>query len=205
LIDQFFWSVTNKRKDRYGGETCAERTKFAVDTIKSVRAAVGPNFPIILRFSQWKIGAYNEKLARNPEELKSFLRPLVDAGVDIFHCSQRRFDDPEFPNVNSLNLAGWTKHLTGKPTITVGSVGLDSDFTQRRTSPATPQIGLQDGDSKTRERLGVVTEGLKVGEYDLVAVGRALLGDPHWSEKVIQNRFEEIHPYSFKMEEGALY
>ncbi|MEJ0041446.1 MAG: hypothetical protein WDM81_04245 [Rhizomicrobium sp.] len=52
---------------------------------------------------------------------------MIDAGVDIFHCSTRRFWEPEFEG-SDLNLAGWTKKLSGKPTISVGSVTLSNDF-----------------------------------------------------------------------------
>ena len=50
-----------------------------------------------------------------------------DAGADVFHCSQRRFWEPEFEG-SDLNFAGWARKLTGKPTITVGSVGLSGEF-----------------------------------------------------------------------------
>ncbi len=46
-------------------------------------------------------------------ELEAFLAPLTDAGVDIFDCSTRRFWEPEFEG-SRLNLAGWTRKLTGK-------------------------------------------------------------------------------------------
>lgn len=130
LIDQFFWDRTNKRTDRYGGDLVG-RTTFAVEIIKACRQAVGPDFPIVLRFSQWKLGAYDEKLAKTSEELASFLAPLSEAGVDIFHCSTRRFSQPEFAG-SDLNLAGWTKKLTGKPCITVGSIGIPKRFLRRR-------------------------------------------------------------------------
>jgi 2,4-dienoyl-CoA reductase-like NADH-dependent reductase (Old Yellow Enzyme family) len=58
LIDQFFWSHTNQRTDRYGGDL-VKRTRFAVEIIKVARRAVGPNFPIVLRFSQWKSTDYS--------------------------------------------------------------------------------------------------------------------------------------------------
>ena len=60
---------------------------------------------------------------QTPGELEQFLQPLCDAGVDIFHCSQRRFWEPEFEG-SELNLAGWVGKITAKPTISVGSVGL---------------------------------------------------------------------------------
>ncbi len=51
LIDQFFWEKTNVRTDQYGGDLEA-RTTFAVKIIEACRTAVGPDFPIVLRFSQ---------------------------------------------------------------------------------------------------------------------------------------------------------
>lgn len=62
LIDQFFWGKTNRRTDRYGGDIIG-RTRFAVEVIEACRHAVGPDFPIVLRFSQWKSSDYTAKLA----------------------------------------------------------------------------------------------------------------------------------------------
>ena len=53
LLDQFLWERTNLRTDGYGG-SLAERTRFPAEVVAAVRAAVGPDFPIIFRFSQWK-------------------------------------------------------------------------------------------------------------------------------------------------------
>jgi 2,4-dienoyl-CoA reductase-like NADH-dependent reductase (Old Yellow Enzyme family) len=113
LIDQFFWHPTNQRTDGYGGRTLAERARFAVELIRAVRKAVGPDFPIGLRISQWKLQDFAAKLATTPKEMEAWLVPLVGAGVDIFHCSQRRFWEPEFTG-SDLNFAGWAKKLTGK-------------------------------------------------------------------------------------------
>ncbi|HEY5284340.1 MAG TPA: 12-oxophytodienoate reductase, partial [Polyangia bacterium] len=104
LIDQFFWQPTNQRTDRYGGKTLAERTLFAVEIIRAVRQAVGADFPICLRISQWKLQDFTAKLAATPQEMEAWLAPLVVAGVDIFHCSQRRFWEPEFSGAD-LNFA----------------------------------------------------------------------------------------------------
>ncbi len=52
---------------------------------------------------------------------------LVEAGIDIFHCSTRRFWVQKFEG-SDLSFAGWVKKLTEKTTITVGSVGLDEEF-----------------------------------------------------------------------------
>ena len=112
----------------------------------------------------------------------------VDAGVDIIHASQRRFWEPEFPEVdgeNGLNLAGWCKKLTGKTTITVGSVGLQSDF-----------IGSFQGQGSEAASLDNLVERLARDEFDLVAVGRALLQDPDWASKVKDGRTNELTIYT---------
>lgn len=133
------------------------------DSEKLTKLAIGPEFPIVLRFPQWKANDYTAKLAETPALLKVFLAPLVYAGVDMFHCSTRRFWEPEFPG-SDLNLAGWTKKLTGKPTITVGSVGLDGDFMSLFT----------EGKGASNTKIYGLIERLEREEFDLVAVGRAL-------------------------------
>lgn len=185
LVDQFFWEGSNQRTDEYGG-SMANRARFAVQIIQAIRAAVGPDFPIILRFSQWKQQDYSARLAQTPEALAEFLQPLCDAGVDIFHCSTRRFWEPEFEG-SDLNLAGWTRKLTGKPTITVGSVGLDGEFLQFMVD--TDKVAQPASLENLLARLGRE-------EFDLVAVGRALLVDPDWAAKVREGREQDILPFS---------
>ena len=185
LIDQFFWEGTNQRTDGYGGDLQA-RSRFAIEIIRAVRAAVGPDFPIIFRFSQWKQQDYSARLVQTPEELEAFLQPLSEAGVDIFHCSTRRFWEPEFAG-SELNLAGWTRKLIDKPTITVGSVGLDGEFTQFMVN--TDKVAQP-------ASLDNLLERLDRHEFDLVAVGRALLQDAEWGLKVRDGREAEIKPFS---------
>ena len=185
LIDQFFWDFSNQRTDEYGGDL-ASRSRFAIELIQAVRAAVGPDFPIILRYSQWKQQDYSARLVQTPEALGEFLQPLADAGVDIFHCSTRRFWEPEFEG-SDLNLAGWTRKLTGKPTITVGSVGLDGEFLQFMV--ATDKVAQP-------ASLENLLERLNNQEFDLVAVGRALLVDPDWAAKVRDGNEQAILPFS---------
>ena len=184
LIDQFFWKVTNQRTDRYGGDV-AGRTRFAAEAVRACRRAVGPDFPILLRFSQWKIADFGARLATSPEELECFLTPLADAGVDIFHCSTRRFWEAEFAG-SGLNLAGWTKKLTGKPVITVGSVGLDNDL----------MTAFREGKGAGTTGLDALIGMMEREEVDLVAVGRALLADPAWAAKVRDGRDEELRPFT---------
>lgn len=180
LIDQFFWKGTNHRTDRFGGVTIGERGRFAAEIIRAVRAGVGHDFPIIIRLSQWKQQDYTARLANTPAEMEEWLQPLVDAGADILHCSQRRFWEPEFDG-SDLNFAGWAKKLTGAPTITVGSVGLNGDF-----------MGTFAGEASQPALLDELLRRLDRGDFDLVAIGRALLQDPQWAVKIYEGRTAEL-------------
>ncbi|PCJ20813.1 MAG: 12-oxophytodienoate reductase [Gammaproteobacteria bacterium] len=182
LLDQFFWPGVNHRTDQYGGNV-ENRTRLVAEIITAARDKVGPDFPLILRFSQWKLQDYDAQLAPTPQELEAFLTPLVDAGIDAFHASQRRYWEPEFEG-SSLNLAGWTKKLTGKTAITVGSVSLDSEFTNPKQINANP-TGIDN-----------LIQRIEDQEFDLVAVGRALLADPAWAEKIKAEQFDQLIPYT---------
>ncbi|MFJ4270339.1 NADH:flavin oxidoreductase [Streptomyces coelicoflavus] len=182
LVDQFLWAGTNRRTDAYGGDPVS-RAKFAAEIVAAVRETVSPDFPVIFRYSQWKQEAYDARLAETPEELEAVLAPLASAGVDAFHASTRRYWVPEFED-SDLNLAGWTKKLTGKTAITVGSVGLDGDFDKAFQGEGASVRGLDN-----------LLDRMERDEFDLVAVGRALLQDPRWAEKVLGGRFDELAPY----------
>jgi 2,4-dienoyl-CoA reductase-like NADH-dependent reductase (Old Yellow Enzyme family) len=185
IIDEFFWEGTNQRADRYGG-SLEKRTNFAADIARAVRKTVGEDFPILLRFSQWKQQDFNARLAHSPAELERFLQPLVDAGVDMFHCSTRRFWEPEFPEEGSdMNLAGWAKKLSGKPTMTVGSVSLNTDFIAAYRTAGAETAGI--------DRL---LEMLSRGDFDLVAVGRALIVNPDWPNKVRDGLVDQLKPWT---------
>lgn len=187
LIDQFFWPGSNTRTDAFGGATLRERSRFAADAVRAVRAAVGPDFPLILRVSQWKQQDYAARLATSPDEMTDWLAPLVEAGVDILHCSQRRFWEPEFPEVDSvqgLNFAGWAKKLTGAATISVGSVGLESDF-----------FSAFGGQGAGTAALDNLYARIEREEFDLIAVGRALISDAQWAQKVGSGQEQELRGF----------
>ncbi|WP_422059650.1 NADH:flavin oxidoreductase [Sphingopyxis sp.] len=186
LIDQFLWARTNLRDDEFGG-SIERRARFAIQVVEAVRREVGPDFPLLLRISQWKGHDYAAKLEDAPERLRQLLAPIAAAGVDMFDCSQRRFWEAEYAG-STLNLAGWVKELTGVPTITVGSVSLDRDFiggVLRAETAGTGDLG----------RIDELVDRLAREEFDLVAVGRALLSDPSWPEKIRASRFDELQPF----------
>jgi 2,4-dienoyl-CoA reductase-like NADH-dependent reductase (Old Yellow Enzyme family) len=184
VIDQFFWEGTNQRSDKYGGSVI-NRARFAAEVVQAVRTATGPNFPVLLRFSQWKLVDYGATLARTPQELETFLEPLAAAGVDVFHCSTRRFWEAEFPETGSdMNLAGWTKKIVGLPTIVAGSVSLNADF----LNPEAAKID--------RAHMQGLVDMLERGDFDLVAIGRALLVNPDWGNKVRAGLVDQLKPWT---------
>jgi 2,4-dienoyl-CoA reductase-like NADH-dependent reductase (Old Yellow Enzyme family) len=121
LVDEFLWDRTNRRDDRYGGGT-AERVRFAAEIVAAVRSAVSAEFPVILRFSQWKSSHYDAKIAATPGQLEQILTPLAEAGVDAFHASTRRYWLPEFDG-SDLNLAGWARKLVARAPRMLDEVG----------------------------------------------------------------------------------
>ena len=187
LLDQFLWAETNRRTDGLGGRRLAARLSYPVEVVAAVREAVGPQFVIGWRFSQWKEVDFDARVARTPAQLGVILGALRQAGVDLFHASTRRFDRPEWPG-SERGLAGWAKSLTDAPVIAIGGVGVAGDLIETEEKPTEPwSIEAQ------LERLG---RRFDAGEFDLVAAGRALIGDAQWVEKVRTGRLDQITPFS---------
>ncbi|MEO6153450.1 MAG: 12-oxophytodienoate reductase [Croceibacterium sp.] len=188
FLDQFLWHATNLRDDGYGGPDVAHRARFPAEIVAAVRAACGPDFVITLRFSQWKEADYGARVASTPEELGILTTMLRQAGVDALHCSNRRFWEGEWDG-DRRNLAGWTRQVSGMPTITVGSVGLDTDV-------MTTFMDATDPGARVAEAIDELEERLDAGEFDLVAVGRALIGDPDFVTKVEQRDYAAIRTFT---------
>jgi 2,4-dienoyl-CoA reductase-like NADH-dependent reductase (Old Yellow Enzyme family) len=188
LIDQFFWEKTNLRNDRYGGNL-RDRTRFAAEIVTECRHRVGQRFPLFMRISQFKMTDYTAQLARTPQDLARFLEPLVEAGIDVFDCSQRRIAQATFEG-SDLNLAGWVKKLSGLPTASCGGVGLSKDAATFGTAGV---YGMQAQPSVAQ--LDLLCERLDRGEFDLVSVARAMLGDAQWAAKVERGLDSELQPF----------
>ncbi len=184
LLDEFFWTRTNLRTDEYGG-SLAQRTRFPSEVVAAVRAALGPGYPIIFRFSQWKGTDYTASIADDPTELQDLLTPLADAGVDVFHPSTRRHYVAGFPDHDrELSLAGWTKKVSGRAVIAVGSVGLETQFRSE-----------QQGQVIQPAPVDRLVEQFESGEFDIIAIGRALLADPAWVNRLRDGRLDEFAGY----------
>ncbi len=188
LLDSFMWSATNRRTDHYGGDA-AGRSRFPAEVVATLRAAAG-QLPVLYRFSQWKATDYRARIASTPDELAALLRPLAEAGVDAFHASTRRFWEPAFAD-SELTLAGWAKKLTGVPTVAVGSVGIDKLFGE-------PIGDAAGGDPTTR--VSDAAGRIAAGEFDLIAVGRAVLADPTWGARVLSGETDQLRQYTKESE-----
>ncbi|HSG98691.1 MAG TPA: 12-oxophytodienoate reductase [candidate division Zixibacteria bacterium] len=180
LLDSFVSPVNNRRTDQYGGDF-DKRMRFPLEVVRAVRTAVGPAFPVIYRFSQWKVDDPDEIKFRTPEELERWVTALREAGVDILHVSTKSAVAPAFPEHGGLTLAGWSRKFSGLPTIAVGSVSM-------RTTPA----GSPDEVTDPAPALRLVERG----EADLIAVGRALISNANWVELVREDRWRELSPYA---------
>lgn len=186
MLDQFLWSGTNKRNDEYGG-SMENRCRFPCDIIRAVRAATAADFPISVRLSQWKTRAYDAKNVEHPEAWSELIGHFERAGADMLHVSTRCFWTPEFHG-SPLGLAGWTKRFTNLPVVTVGSVGLDTDIMS--------SFEGVEARSSTQRGIGELLARFENGEFDLVAVGRAILSDPEWVQKVRDDRYDDLRSFT---------
>lgn len=187
FLDQFLWHGSNLRDDGYGGPDMAHRARFPAEIVAAIRAACGPDFVISLRFSQWKEVDYAARVAPTPADLATMAGLFRAAGVDVLHASTRRFWEPEWDGDNR-NLAGWTKAGGGLPVITVGSVGLDTDVMDVFMK------GVDPG-ARVEVAIGELAAGMAAGDYDMVAVGRALIGDPDFVTKVAAGDYGAIRTF----------
>ena len=165
LIHQFLSPLTNRRTDGYGGSREA-RFRFPLEVIDAVRAAVGPGFPIELRFSAME----NAQGGITLPDAVAFAEAVQDR-VDILHVSAG--GEPDFhvthpsmfadPGCNVRFATEIRKHVS-IPVATVGALN----------EPAQMEAILEEG------------------KADIVCMARALLADPDLPKKVEQNRCDEI-------------
>jgi len=180
LLDQFFWADTNRRTDRWGGRTLSERSRFPLEVVKEIRRVAGPDMPLLLRISHWKSADLFARYVESPTELESWLAPFTEAGIDIFSVSELRYDKPLFSN-SALSFAGWVKKVTGRPVMAAGGIGMSGDFMRTFAGEIAKPLSLDD-----------VARRIDAGEFDLIAVGRALVADPEWVQKIRDGRTTEL-------------
>ncbi len=183
LLDSFLSPLANKRTDHFGGGF-NQRMRFPIMVCEAVRDAVGDDYPVMYRFSQWSIDDYAAMTYPNPEVLGMWVEALRAATMDVLHVSTRDCTAPGFRG-SEKTLAGWTRELSGLPTIAVGRVGSSS--------------GMNEGDFVPISDPAPAAALIERGEADMVAVGRGLLANPDWAHLVRDGRWGELRPYDRAM------
>jgi 2,4-dienoyl-CoA reductase-like NADH-dependent reductase (Old Yellow Enzyme family) len=187
LLDSFVSPQHNQRTDLYGGSPL-KRQQFCLEVVQAVREAVGPQLPIIYRFSQWRVDDFDLIKFADPDALRPWVCGLRDAGVDILHVSTHDATAEPFPEHGPHTLAGWTRKLAGIPVIAVGKVS--ATLTMARAYGDTPDCVVDPAPALAL---------LDRSEADVLAVGRALIANPDWVPIVREGRWRELRPFDKAM------
>lgn len=167
FLHQLFSPLTNRRSDRYGG-SLERRMTFSVECVSAIRHAAGPDYPIMYRLSAVEFAPGGIKL----EESIVLARELERAGVDIMDVSAGSrteqvnmvIPDADQPMGTHVELAAAIKGAVSVPVVAVGRLNT----------------------------LEACNKVLSQGKADLIAIGRQLLADPHWPNKVREGREAEV-------------
>lgn len=168
LLDQFMSEIWNQRNDKYGGSR-EKRLTFAREAIAAIKKEVGKDLPVIYRFG---IDHYLEG-GRTVEESLWIAKQLEAMGVDALHVDAGCYETSWWPHPPTyqppgcmVDMAEKVKPVVRVPIITVGKLHY----------PTLAEKVLQEG------------------KADFVAIGRGLLADPDWPNKVMEGKLEDIRP-----------
>ena len=167
LISEFLSPLTNKREDRYGGDFDG-RIRFGLEIMEAVRSTVGAEFPIVVRMN----GNEFMKGGSNRNELEEYAVRLEQAGVDAL-CINVGWHEALVPQI-----------ITKVPRGVFGY--LSRSIKERVSIPVIASHRINDPDLARK----MIADGL----CDMVAVGRALIADPYFSEKArIHHEADIVH------------
>lgn len=182
LLDNFTMKYFNQREDEFGGDLMG-RLRFPLAILQAVKQACGKDFPVILRFSLKSFiraerhgilpGESYPELGRDIEEGLQFAKILTEAGYDALNVDAGSYDawywaHPPFFQDRGLYLpfAEKVKKVVKVPVLTAGRMGY-------------PQLAA---------------EALQEGKCDMVVLGRPLLADPEFVNKMRQGNIQDIRP-----------
>lgn len=172
LIQQFLSPFTNRRNDEYGG-SLENRMRFLNEIIDGIRRECGNDFPILVRLSvdemYEKIGEKNK--GYNLEEGLKIAKALSDKGIDAIDVSSGSYDTFNYWLEPTTFECGWRKNLAKEVKKVVDIPVIAANLIR---SPQQAE------------------EQLEEGIQDMVSLGRPLLADPHWVEKVQEGREDTI-------------
>ena len=167
LIQQFLSPLSNRRTDEYGG-SLENRTRLAIEILDSVRAAVGPSFPIEFRISA-------EEYVDGGYDLSDAIKfaKLVESKIDLLHVSTGNLNYASGRTHPSMFLergcnVSYAEELKKHVSIPVAAIGAIAD-----------PVMMED----------IIASG----KADLVYTGRAMIADPYLPYKAKVGRESEIH------------
>ena len=168
LFDQFMTALWNKRTDKYGGDL-EGRLRFPLEVIQAIKQKAGADFPVIYRFGL----THYLPGGREVDEGLEIARRLEAAGVDALDIDAGCYETHYWPHPTTyqppgcmVDLAEMVKKVVNIPVMAVGKLGY-------------PELA---------ERV------LEEKKADFIILGRALLADPEWPNKVKEGRLEDIRP-----------
>lgn len=168
LFDQFTTALWNKRTDNYGGDLDG-RLRFSVEVIQAIKSGAGTDFPVIYRIGL----THYLQGGREIEEGLEIARRLEAAGVDALDIDAGCYETWYWahppttqPMGCAVDLAAMTRKVVRIPVMTSGKLG-DPDLAEK---------------------------SLQEGKADFIMLGRPLLADPEWPNKVKDGRGNEIRP-----------
>lgn len=172
LIQQFLSPNTNRRNDEYGG-SLENRMRFLLEIIDGIRDACGGDFPIVVRLS---VDEMYEKIGKagkgyDLEEGLKMAKILSDKGIDAIDVSSAAYDTFNYWLEPTTFTPGWRKYLAQEVKKVVDIPVIAANLIR---SPEQAEKQLEDG------------------IQDFVSLGRPLIADPHWVEKVEQDREDTI-------------
>ncbi len=166
LVNQFLAPRTNHRTDRWGG-TPENRRRFAVETVRAVREAVGEDFLVIYRISVLDLvedGQTWDEVVALAQEVEAAGASILNLGIG-WHEARVPTIVTSVPRAAFAGYAGRLKEHVGLPVV------------------ATNRINLPH----------VAEEVLASGGADLVSLARPFLADPEWVRKAAEGRTDEIN------------
>ena len=162
LLHQFLSPLSNQRTDIYGG-SLENRARLLVEIVISVRAAIGDDLPLAVRFSatDWIEGGWTEA------DTAAVAQWCIDAGADLFDISTAGLSTAQKIAVGPGFQVPFAEFVGEKVDAPVAAVGMITTGTQAE-------------------------EILKKGIVDVVMIGRAALGDPYWPIRAAKELGAEI-------------
>ena len=164
LIQQFLSPNTNKRTDQYGG-SLENRMRFLLEIIDGIRSNCGEDFPIVVRLTvdeMYSEIGQNGK-GYNLEEGIKMAKILSDKGIDAIDVSSAAYDTFNYWLEPTTFTPGWRKYLASEVKKVVDIPVIAANLIR---SPKQAEMQLEEG------------------TQDFISLGRPLIADPHWPNKV---------------------